>query len=210
MPLFVRIKDGMKHAGHGPGEVIEVTKEELASFGDKFMLPSDRISDAPDILAYPSPDPHSVVEDRVYVVRVKEGLKHAGHVGGEIVVVTAAEVVSFHDKFEIVPAELVGDEIASIIEREETDVSVTLAKMVAESLLVRPVVLNIDAVDEDESEPEQEPEQEPPAKRRPFSATPSAMALAIEHDMDLALIDGTGAKGRITKGDVERAIGRTE
>lgn len=41
----------------------------------------------------------------------------------------------------------------------------------------------------------------------PVNATQSAIELADEHGIDLSAITGTGAGGKITKGDVENAIG---
>lgn len=37
-------------------------------------------------------------------------------------------------------------------------------------------------------------------------ATPGALALAKEHELDLDVIEGSGKDGRVTKGDVEAAL----
>lgn len=44
------------------------------------------------------------------------------------------------------------------------------------------------------------------AAEKAFDATDSARKLAVEHNINLADITGTGVDGRITKGDVELAI----
>lgn len=52
-------------------------------------------------------------------------------------------------------------------------------------------------------EPVAEPEPEPLTI---IDATDAARALAGEHGLDLATVQGTGSGGRITKGDVEKAL----
>ena len=53
----------------------------------------------------------------------------------------------------------------------------------------------------------QQPKDEPAAKAAPaVNVTDVARKLAEEHGLDLGAIEGTGAGGRILKGDVERAI----
>lgn len=50
-------------------------------------------------------------------------------------------------------------------------------------------------------EPGKEPEKPPE-----FNATPDAVALAEEHNIDLAKVTGTGKDGRILKSDVEALL----
>jgi pyruvate dehydrogenase E2 component (dihydrolipoamide acetyltransferase) len=45
-----------------------------------------------------------------------------------------------------------------------------------------------------------------PSKSEGFDATDSARELASEAGLDLSSVQGTGADGRITKGDVEKAL----
>lgn len=62
-------------------------------------------------------------------------------------------------------------------------------------------------VTEPAAEAAQAPEAAPAAEAAPaVSATNVARKLAEEHGLDLGAIEGTGAGGRILKGDVERAL----
>ncbi|MFQ5890602.1 MAG: 50S ribosomal protein L21 [Gemmatimonadota bacterium] len=61
-----------------------------------------------------------------------------------------------------------------------------------------------------EEMPEPPAAAEAPAAAAEILATDSARALAEEHGIDLAAIDGTGKDRRILKGDVEKAIKERE
>ncbi|WP_053360855.1 dihydrolipoamide acetyltransferase family protein [Bacillus sp. FJAT-27251] len=63
----------------------------------------------------------------------------------------------------------------------------------------------VEAVTDSAAAPVREEAAKKPAGDRIF-ITPLARKIAKEHQLDIALVDGTGGNGRITKRDVERAI----
>ncbi|MEE9576947.1 MAG: 50S ribosomal protein L21 [Gemmatimonadota bacterium] len=86
------------------------------------------------------------------------------------------------------------------------DIALARAKPARETPVTEPAA-EAAPVEETRTEAAQAPEAAPAAKAAPaVNVTDVARKLAEEHGLDLGAIEGTGAGGRILKGDVERAI----
>jgi pyruvate dehydrogenase E2 component (dihydrolipoamide acetyltransferase) len=94
----------------------------------------------------------------------------------------------------------VGAAIAVIGAEGETEDEVA-----AEAPASAAVADKVEAVTDSAAAPVREEAVKKPAGERIF-ITPLARKIAKEHQLDIALIDGTGGNGRITKRDVERVI----